>query len=310
MPPPGTAARIAAALAAFQPDVVHISFSFSLLDKWLLAHCRRQGIRTVATVHLPYARDLRRSDHRFQALFRFHAQALSAADRCIALSSEQRDLLLSVGCAPGQIAVIPNGVDTDEVVPGPSNLRAIWGGDFTIGYLGRLDPEKRVLDLVHSFQRQAWAHDSRLVIAGSGVQEQRIRRIAAADPRIITLGAIHDRQRCIEVLRGIDAFVLPSTVEGLSLSLLEAMAAGCAVVATDVGDDGALVSGAGMMLPAHPLEPSLTQALTALHGDPSLRNRLGKLARERVVDSFSIVASIDALMRQYEELLGRSQAVA
>jgi glycosyltransferase involved in cell wall biosynthesis len=138
----------------------------------------------------------------------------------------------------------------------------------------------------------------------------RISRIADRDPRIVMLGAIHDRQECIDLLRGIDVFVLPSTAEGLSLSLLEAMAAGCAVVATDAGDDGALVSGAGLVLPAYPLEPSLGTALDTLRDDPTLRSELGLLARQRVRDSYSSAVTVEGLMRNYEHMALRKLAVA
>ena len=111
-------------------------------------------------------------------------------------------------------------------------------------------------------------------------------------------------------MRAIDVFVLPSTVEGLSLSLLEAMAAGCSVVATDVGDDAALVSGAGMVLPAHPLEPSLGTALDTLRDDPALRSQLGLLARLRGHDSYSSAVTVEGLMRNYERMALRKLAVA
>ena len=291
MPSPGTAARIAQELRDFRPDVVHISLSFSLLDTWLLAHCRRAGIPTIATVHLPYARVHSGRGRVLRALYRFHAHTLSLADRCIALRNDQRELLVSVGCDRDRIDVLPNGVDTSEISPGPSRIRSRLGGRFVVGYMGRLDPEKRVLDLVHAFRRRGWSDDDRLVIAGGGSQQLRISRIADQDAHC-HVGAIHDRQECIDLLRAIDVFVLPSTAEGLSLSLLEAMAAGCAVVATDVGDDGALVSGAGMVLPAHPLEPSLGTALETLRDDPALRARLGMLARLRVRDSYSSAVTL------------------
>lgn len=310
MPSPGTAARISQELRDFRPDVVHVSLSFSLLDTWLLAHCRRAGIPTIATVHLPYARVHSGRGRVLHALYRFHAHTLSLADRCIALSNDQRELLVSVGCDRDRIDVLPNGVDTSEISPGPSRIRSRLGGTFVVGYMGRLDPEKRVLDLVHAFRRRRWSDDDRLVIAGSGSQQLRISRIADHDPRIVMLGAIHDRQECIDLLRAVDVFVLPSTAEGLSLSLLEAMAAGCAVVATDVGDDGALVSGAGMVLPAHPLEPSLGTALEKLRDDPELRARLGLLARLRVQDSYSSAVTVEGLMRNYERMALRKLAVA
>jgi len=88
------------------------------------------------------------------------------------------------------------------------------------------------------------------------------------------------------------------------------MAAGCAVVATDVGDDGRLVSGAGIVLPAHPLEPSLGNALDTLRDDVSLRRQLGVSGRERVSESYSIGTTVDGLIGTYESMVVRKLAVA
>ena len=310
MPAPGTASRIASALREFRPDVVHVSLSFSLLDTWLLDHARRSGIPTVATVHLPYAPVKTARGRVLQAVYRLHASTLTRADRCIALSNDQRDLLVAVGCAPGRIDVVPNGVDVRQLTPGASRIRSALGARFVVAYMGRLDPEKRVPALARAFQEQSWPADHRLLIAGSGTQEARIARMSAADPRIVYLGAVHDRRRCLDILRAADVFVLPSTAEGLSLAMLEAMATGCAVVATEVGEDGAALEGAGMLIPVRPLQPALGTALQLLRDDAALRADLGRRARERVEDAYSLERSIDRLMTIYGDVCHWGSAVA
>ena len=302
IPVPTTLEAIKRELDRFRPDVLHLSLSHSLLDAAVLRQAHLRGVATAVTVHLPYA-PVRSSRGRvLYGLYRFHARALRRADRCIALSDDQRDLLLSIGCDSSRIEVLGNGVDTDTIAPGPSRIRDELGARFVVSYLGRLDPEKRVPQLVDAFLSQRWPEDHVLLIAGTGVQETQTRRVAEGAPQVRLLGAVHDRDRCIDILRGTDVFVLPSTAEGLSLSMLEAMAAGCAVIATDVAEDGKALGDAGVTIPRQPLEPALSDALARLRSDPALRTALGRQARARAVAAYSLTSRIDILVRMYREL--------
>lgn len=304
IPAPRTLRLIERELDRFRPDVVHLSLSHSLLDATVLARARARGIATVVTVHLPYAPVASPRGRVLYGLYRFHARALKSADRCVALSDDQRDLLLSVGCDDSRIEVLGNGVDTDALAPGPSRERTALGAAFVVAYIGRLDPEKRVANLVEAFLRQQWPEDSILVIAGAGSREAQIRRMTRSTPQVHLLGTVHDRARCIDLLRGTDVFVLPSTAEGLSLSLLEAMAAGCAVIATDVAEDGIALGDAGIRIPRDPLEPSLNNALRRLHDDAALRSDLGRRARLRACALYSLSDRVDTLTGMYARLCG------
>lgn len=302
IPVPATLDAIKRELDRFRPDVVHLSLSHSLLDAAVLRHARSRGVGTVVTVHLPYAPVHSSRGRVLYGLYRFHGRALRRADRCIALSDDQRDLLLSIGCDPSRIHVLGNGVDSEAITPGPSRIRTELGAQFVVSYLGRVDPEKRVPQLVDSFLRQQWPGDHMLVIAGSGSRDEQVRRMAGGSKQVRLLGAVQDRESCIDILRGTDVFVLPSTAEGLSLSMLEAMAAGCAVVATDVAEDGKALGDAGIRIPRQPLEPALGDALARLRDEPDLRATLGHRARTRVVAAYSLSSRIDTLLRMYREL--------
>ena len=74
----------------------------------------------------------------------------------IALCGEQRDLLVRAGLRPERIVVMPNAVDTRRFSPGPSPLHQTLGAALVVAYLGRLDPEKRVEELVRSFLDRRW----------------------------------------------------------------------------------------------------------------------------------------------------------
>jgi len=306
---PGSADRIAAELDRFKPDVVHVSLSFSMLDATIGRLAKQRGIPLIATVHLPYAAVGSGRDRVMRRLYRFHARYLAGYDRCVALSDGQRDLLVDSGIDPARIRVVHNGVDTGSITPGASSMRAELGAKFVAVYLGRLDPEKRVLQLVKSFQALGWPDDHLLLVAGAGTYEAKIRRLCSRSSQTRFLGRIDDEQR-LQLLRAADAFVLPSTAEGRSLSLLEAMAAGAPVIATDVGEDGVALGDAGILVPVYPLEPALSDALRKLRDSPELRAELGRGARLRVESLYAQDAHIDRLLELYAELSGPESAAA
>jgi glycosyltransferase involved in cell wall biosynthesis len=99
-----------------------------------------------------------------------------------------------------------------------------------------------------------------------------------------------------------DIFVLPSLVEGLSLSLLEAMACGIAPVATDVGSDGEALQGAGLLVDPRDLDGQLRLALRTLLEFSEFRSDLGQRARRRAVERYSLAHNLNRLLKLYHEL--------
>jgi glycosyltransferase involved in cell wall biosynthesis len=310
VPPPRTLAQIRRALADYSPEVVHLSVSVSLLDGAVARAGRALGAVTVATCHLPYASAQSARGRVMRGLYRYHATHLRHFDRIIALSSDQRDLLIHAGLDPRRIVVMPNAVDTDRIAPGASPLAARLGAGLIVTFLGRLDPEKRVEELVRSFTARVWPPDHLLLVAGTGSQERRLRGLAARFPSVRILGMVASFEERLDLLRATDIFVLPSTAEGLSLSLLEAMAAGSAIIATDAGEHGAVLDGAGEVIPAHPLEPGLGAALERLRADPGLRATLGGAARRRAVAQHSLATYVQDLLQLYEASMVEIAVVA
>jgi glycosyltransferase involved in cell wall biosynthesis len=310
LPAPRTLARIERALEEFRPDVVHCSVSVSLLDGAIARVARGLGAATVATCHLPYAPAQSARGRVMRGLYRYHGVRLQEFDRCIALSADQRDLLVRAGLRSERIVVMPNAVDTRRISPGPSALRPALGAALVVSFLGRLDPEKRVEELIHSFVARHWPSDHLLVIAGSGSQDRHLRVLTGHDAPVRFLGMVTRFDDRLELLRASDIFVLPSTAEGLSLALLEAMAAGCAIISTDAGEHGAVLDGAGVVIPVYPLEPALAEAMERLRGDPDARRRLGEAARRRAVENHSLDRYVEDLLRLYASAVGAHQEVA
>ncbi len=305
--PPRTKRRLLDLLRSHRVDVVHVSLAFSSLDFNLPRICHRLGIPIVATFHVPY--DTRFSVWRgiSAAVYRIYAQALAECDAVIIFGEAQRDILAGLGVPRSAIHVLPNGVDVGRYRPGGSSKRAELGADRLFTYLGRLDPEKNVDVLLDAFLEVGPPPGTRMVVVGGGVERRRLER-RFADPRIVFTGLVTDEDERIRILQATDAFFLPSSVEGLSLAMLEAMACGAATVATDVGSDGEALRGAGIVVdPAH-LESELRVAVRLLADTPELCPLLGGMARERVVTRFSLARNLDSLLALYRGLTERSPA--
>lgn len=299
--PPRAKRKLLSLLQRREVDLVHVSLAFSSLDFDLPRICHGLGIPIVATFHVPY--DTRFSVWRgiSAAVYRLYAQALAGCDAVVIFGEAQRDILAGLGVPRSAIHVLPNGVDVDRYRPGPAGKREQLGVDRLFSYLGRLDPEKNVDVLLAAFLEADPPAGTRLLVVGGGVERRRLER-RYADPRVLFTGVVTDERERIDILRSSDAFFLPSSVEGLSLAMLEAMACGTATVATDVGSDGDALRGAGIVVdPAH-LQSELRAAIRILVETPELCAVLGQLARERAVSRFSLTTNLDALLALYQRL--------
>jgi glycosyltransferase involved in cell wall biosynthesis len=297
----GASQRVEAILREHGTEVVHVSLSFSSLDFALPRLCRRLDVPLVATLHVPF--DRRRSlwSSVSGAVYRGYARMLARCDAVIVFSAAQRDLLTRLGVPEPVVHVLPNGVDVTRYQPGPSDVRNQLDASRIFSYVGRLDPEKNVGALLEAFCAVSRRPDVRMVVVGDGAQGRRLKR-RFADPRVVFTGLVTDEQRRIDVLRASDAFFLPSSVEGLSLAMLEAMACGAATVATDVGGDGEALRGAGIVLDPERLRGELRSAIRLLVESPDICQLLGEAARTRAVQRFDIAANLDRLLALYGAL--------
>jgi glycosyltransferase involved in cell wall biosynthesis len=306
---PGTKRMLVDLLRRHEVDVVHVSLSFSSIDFNLPALCHQLGIPIVATFHVPY--DTRFSVWRgiSAAVYRLYAQALSHCDGVIIFSAAQGRMLSNLGVPESVIRVLPNGVDVDKYTPGPSTKRTALDAERLFTYIGRLDPEKNVDVLLQAFMDVGPPPSTKLVVVGGGAEKKRLER-RYRDPRVIFTGVITDESERIDILRASDAFFLPSSVEGLSLAMLEAMACGSATVATDVGSDGEALRGAGVVLDPTHLVEELRAAIRQLAETPVVCELYGRLARQRAVERFSLAANLDGLIALYRELVAAKSPAA
>jgi glycosyltransferase involved in cell wall biosynthesis len=233
------------------------------------------------------------------------ASTLNKYDAVIVFSQSQRAMLSEMGVDASRIRVIPNGVDVTKYAPGSKEYKRELGAHVLMSFVGRVDPEKNVNVFLETFGLMNLPADHYVVIVGDGMDLGRLRRKYSSDHRIIFRGFVRDDQERARILRGSDIFVLPSAIEGLSLSMLEGMASGNAVVATDVGSDGEALQGAGIVIDLPALEAQLPLALRMLLDYPEFRHSLAHSARARVVEQYSLKRNLDRLVELYQELSPR-----
>lgn len=263
----------------------------------------REGIPVIASVHNTYSR---RKWHRhlinhLLARMSFRITAGSA--------DVERDILVHDRVAPEKLVRLPNCIDLDRVStslsPAVAKQRLGFGAaDLVIGTVGRMEEQKGHAFLLDAFARLRHMPDVpssslRLLIVGDGrlksATEQQAARLDIADACRFP-GSIKD---LADIYRAIDIFVMPSMWEGLSLAMLEAMAAGLPMIATDVGGARDVLGEGlrGMLAPAGDAE-ALAMAMRDLLIDTGRRVATADSGCRHVRENYSVAA----LSRQLAEL--------
>jgi glycosyltransferase involved in cell wall biosynthesis len=288
---------------------VHASLTLSPLDFRLPDLCQQLGLPLVATFHPAFDASLRNLTAGTQQLtYQLYAPSLARYDRVIVFSELQAEVLERLGVRRQQLAVIPNGVDTDLWAPAPrtpgpvlAELRRRYAGRRVFLYMGRITTEKNLEALLRAW-RLVRPAGCLLLIVGDGPQRPALQ--LTAEPDVEWWGYEASLEMRIALLQLAEVFLLPSLVEGLSLALLEAMAAGAACVATDAGADGEVLDGgAGIVISTQGVTTQLRTLLPVLRDQPVLTAELGRRARARVIERYTLTRNIDALERLYAELL-------
>ncbi len=292
-------------LKQLRPDLVHASLTLSPLDFLLPEICEELNIPLVATFHPPFdgkRRNLKSGTQLFT--YQLYAPFLAHYDRVIVFSQLQRNFLVKLGVPQEKLAVIPNGVDVQKYSPGASTLKSQFNAQRLFVYQGRIATEKNVEALLRAWKQSELGDSSKLVIVGNGALSASLMPFYGEEYNIIWLGFIANEQQRIEILQAADVFILPSLLEGLSLSLLEAMACGVACVATDAGADGeVLENGAGVILNTRWVTSQLRTLLPQFRDHPEWTTLLGQKARARVLERYTLSRNITQLEKLYAEVL-------
>jgi glycosyltransferase involved in cell wall biosynthesis len=227
------------------------------------------------------------------------------------VSQSLKESLVSHGFPAGKIDVIVNGVDAGRFSPGSkADARRELGLplDGTIlGLVGRFGAFKRHIQLIEAFDQLALSHFSlRLLLAGGGgPMEERVRARAAGSPyssRIHFTGFLSDPR---SAYRALDLLVIPSTNEGLSNALLEAMASGIPALAhTACGHGEVIQDPANGYLRDLSTTGLLRDALAGILSTPERLAPLGSAARQTIEERFTIPGMVAGYERLYRQMAG------
>ncbi len=289
-----------ATLAAIKdrPDVIHYHAEGPCVPLPLAKHA---GIRTVATIH---GLDWQRAKWGKLAstyIKMGERAAATKADGLVVLSKSAQSYFQDVY---GRTATfIPNGIENKQ--PRPVNqIKDKWGldaGSYLL-YLGRLVPEKRPELLIEAFKKLDT--DKRLVIAGGGSDtseyEASLREAAQDDPRILFTGFVNG-EPLEELYTNCYAYVLPSDVEGMPMSLLEAMAHGRCCVTSDIPECADVLAGAGVTF-LRGDAAALRASLESLLADRARVAAMGDAANKRVLSTYNWGSVVARTLDLYKEI--------
>jgi sugar transferase (PEP-CTERM/EpsH1 system associated) len=302
-------AWLRATLRRLSPSIVHTR-NLAALEATVPALLA--GVRS--RVHGEHGRDATDPDG-LRRRYRWVRRAYSPlVTRYVALSEDLETYLHDrVGIATQRIVRIHNGVDTQRFRPAAAatvGTVAIAGCPFDrakhwlVGAVGRMDAIKDHPNLARAFVQAlhinpAAARNLRLVLVGDGAMRSQTEQILATAGAGDLVWFAGERTDVADIMRGLDCFVLPSRGEGISNTILEAMASGLPVVATHVGGNSELVEDGltGRLVPAAQPQ-ALAEAMLYYQAQRTTARRHGTAGRSRAERSFSL----DGMVRRYHEL--------
>ena len=266
-------------------------------------------------VHSEHGRDvddIDGSSRRHQWMRRLYRPFVS---HYIALSKDlARYLSDKVGVPTARLAQIYNGVDSARFDVAKDGRAPIAGSPFNdpslwlIGTVGRMQTVKDQPMLARAFVLALQANPElrdrlRLVIVGDGPLRSEVQALLDQAGVADLCWLPGERRDVADVMRGLSCFALPSQAEGISNTILEAMASGLPVLATDVGGNAELVSAGrtGELVEAGQAV-QMAQALVRLAQDPKVARAMGQAGRIEVLRRFSLQAMVAAYLALYDQL--------
>ncbi|MEO8679640.1 MAG: glycosyltransferase [Vicinamibacterales bacterium] len=227
----------------------------------------------------------------------------------VAVSHDLRDYMIESKFPSRRVDVIHNGIDV-HAVPSPAErqrarrMLGLADDAFVTATVARLDPVKDFQTLLNSFAlvRQAVPH-AQLLVVGDGPERDALWQRAAQPDLCGSIHFLGMRPDVRAILPAADVYVNSSISEGVSITILEAMASAVPVVATSAGGNPEVLAegGAGVLVPVR--NPSrLAQAIVALAADRAGRARLATLGRRRLESSFTIQRMVAEYAQLYHRL--------
>ncbi len=232
----------------------------------------------------------------------------------IPLSKELEEYLLNkVGISPKKISRICNGVDTNIFYPSNGKKQPLVDCPFAfnkqeiyIGCVGRMHGVKDQLTLVRAFIKvlkdfPELKKKARLILIGEGPLRPKAEQLLADENLQEIVWLPGKRDDIADIMRCLDIFVLPSAAEGISNTILEAMATGLPVIATNVGGNPELViegETGSLVEKQNPI--MMAQCLANYLENNMMREQQGHNARQRVMEQFSLNKMVTSYLEVYD----------
>ncbi|MBZ5630067.1 MAG: glycosyltransferase family 4 protein [Acidobacteriia bacterium] len=236
-------------------------------------------------------------------------------DAIVAVSDTVANILGNGGGCGQKVRVINNGIDLSRFAAATPTLREEFGADYhgpLVGFVGRLSPEKGPQYLVRAAADVLrYRPDAKFVLVGSGPERERLQKAVASLGIEGSVRFVGQRADMPSVYASLDVIVLPSVSEGLPLTILEALAAKRAVVASDVGGVPSIVihEKTGLLVPPGDV-PALAASIERLLDDACLRRQLGCSGYDLVKEHYSATTMAERYSAVYRDaLVARAHAV-
>ena len=293
-----TFGAISRQLRMLAPDLL-LTFNWGATE-WALVNRFRHGFRHIH-FESGFGPEEAHRQKRRRVLFR--RLALGRTEKIVVPSENLMSIVRDVWKLPSSsVQLIPNGVDCDRY-GAPPDAGAVPdfdpGGGVVIGAVAPLRPEKNLGRMISAFDALG-VSDTQLLIVGDGSERGRLEDVArttAATDRIHFAGYVGAPEKVFGLM---DVFAMSSDTEQMPNALLQAMAAGRPVVATDVGDIKSIVAEENRPFVVSAKDgDAYIRAMRDLAADGDLRQRLGAANRARVVETYSM----EKMLRAYEKLL-------
>lgn len=293
-------------LKKIKPDVLHTR-NTATIEMQLVGWWRRISLR-IHGEHGWDVNDMHGQNLRYQKLRRFIKRFVH---QYVALSSEARDYLLTpIRVEPDRVNHICNGVNVERFAPRdkPQDLLPKGFDDsFVIGTVGRLAEVKNQPYLLEGFialldQKPEFRQKVKLVIVGDGILKDKLQKRASEANVIEDVWLAGDRSDIPQLLNSMDVFVLPSLAEGISNTILEAMASGLPTIATKTGGNPDLIPDS--MATDHLVTVNDVNMLVSIMKQyvesQQLLDNNSKLVRAHCVERFSIATMVNKYHQLYQ----------
>ena len=288
-----------------KPDIIHAQSHLFLTTCSAVKSAKKYKIPAIVTVHGVLAqRSLPINIAQKTYLYTIGSWCLNNATKVICLTKRDAYEVMKYFRIQKRISVIPNGVDIDTFKPSSEEDVNL------IGWIGRFVPEKGLDYLLEAFRIVSKLEpDIRLVLIGDGPLRPRIVKLANKyglnNKIIITCEIPHEK--ISDILSRVSLFILPSIKEGMPVTLLEIMASGKPVVGSKISGIMDVINNGqnGLLVPSKNPQ-AIADAILLLLNDKSLRRRLGRNARQLMVEKYSWNSITNKVEKVYNETIKES----